>query len=594
MKADIINRLNELAQLEVVMDSVNEFNELVTEFHKIQDEEERQWEIKKLERIEAGEKPENIEKPTFELIEEFKKATGLFKDKKRIELNALRDVENANLEKKKALIAALTDLIQNEENIGRAIARFKDIQDSWKEAGAVPRDKRQNVQKEFSNLVENFRYNINIYKDIKDHDLNRNLKLKTDLIESLKGLLEIERIKEVEEKLHALQDEWNNIGGTHPNDWEKIKGEYWDTVNAIYQKIHTFYKGRKAEQAENLDKKKELIGKANEINNRDISTHKSWKKHTEMIIELQEEWKKIGFGPKEENNAVWKEFRSICNNFFDKKKAFYGDRNEQFGGVKEKKEKLIAEVEGLKSSTNWEDTTKQIVAIQKKWKEAGSAGPKYENQLWKTFRAHIDEFFAAKDSHFKQADESSQENLKAKEALIKKLQAFKPGKDGKKAMEDIKQLAAEFAGIGNVPFKEKDRIYKAYKSALDEKFAAVDLDQAEKEKIMFQSRLDAIRSANDPESMIDRERGGIRKKLNKINEEINKMETNMSFFSNADDSNPLFKNAMDNINAAKLDAEGLKAQLKLLRILENELTKEEEVEEENNDETSAVEEAGNE
>ena len=586
MKSEIIARLNELAHQDKVLDSINEYNDLVNEFYRIQNEEERQWEIKKLERIEAGEKPEAIEKPTYELLEEFKKITTLYRDKKKIEVDALKEIEKANLDKKKALVAALADLIQNEENIGRAIARFKDIQDSWKEVGAVPRDKRQDLQNEFSNLVESFRYNINIYKEIKDHDLNRNLKLKKDLIENLKKLTDLEHIKEVEEKLHAYQDEWNNIGGTHQQDWEKIKGEYWETVNGIYEKIHKFYRGRKEERAENLEKKKALVEKAKEIVSREIATHKAWKKQTDSLIALQEEWKTIGFGPKEENNAIWKEFRGICNDFFAKKKEFYGERNSQFDGVKEKKEALIKEVEGIKDSTDWKNTTKQIMDIQKRWKEVGSAGPKHENRLWKEFRAHIDHFFNSKDGHFKKADQSYKENLSAKEALIKKVQEYKMDGDGKKAINDLKEFSAQFAGIGNVPFKEKDRIYKAFKTALDEKYAAVDMDATEKEKMMFEAKLESIRNSHDPENMIDRERGFIRKKIGKLNDEINKFETNMSFFSNADESNPLFKSVMENLTQTKSELEGLKVQLKLLRQLENEL---EEDEEEVVEETEAVE-----
>jgi hypothetical protein len=578
MKAEIIARLEELAQQEKVMDSLNEFNDLVAEFQKLQEEEERQWEIKKLERIEAGEKPESIEKPVYELLEEFKKHTSLYRDKKKIEVNAQRDVENANLDKKKGLVAALADLIQNEENIGRAIARFKDIQESWKEVGAVPRDKRQDIQKEFSNLVESFRYNINIYKEIKDHDLSRNLTLKTDLIAKLKGLLELEIIKDVEEKLHALQDEWNNIGGTHQEEWEKIKGEYWDTVNKVYEKIHAFYKTRREERSENIVKKKELIEKAKALVEKEITSHKAWKKLTEKIIAFQEEWKTIGYGPKEENNAVWKEFRGICNDFFNRKKEFYGERNEQFDGVKEAKEALIKEVETLKDSTDWGNTTKQIVAIQKKWKDVGSAGPKHENRLWKEFRAHIDHFFNSKEAHFKQADAAGEENLKAKEALIKELVAYKVPSDGKKAIGEIKEFAAKFAAIGNVPFKQKDRINKSYKKALDEKFNAVKMDAAEKEAIMFQSRLDSIKESNDPESMIDRERGGIRNKLNKITAEIAKMETNMAFFANADENNPLMKSAVENLEREKAKADGLKEQLKMLRILEQSIAREQEEE----------------
>ena len=578
MKSEIIERLNELAHQDKVLDSINEYNDLVNEFYKLQGEEERQWEIKKLERIEAGEKPENIEKPVYELLEEFQKATTLFKDKKKIEVNEQKDLEKANLEKKKALVAALADLIQNEENIGRAIARFKDIQESWKEAGAVPRDKRQELQKEFSNLVESFRYNINIYKDIKDHDLNRNLKLKQDLIEKLKELMKLEHIKEVEEKLHALQDEWNNIGGTHQEDWEKIKGDYWDTVNAIYDKIHKFYKDRRESRAENLDKKKALIEKAKEIVGRDISTHKSWKKQTEALIALQEEWKSIGFGPKEENNAVWKEFRSICNDFFAKKKEFYGERNTQFDGVKEAKEAMIKEVEALKDSTDWKDTINKIKAIQKRWKDAGSAGPKYENKLWKEFRAHIDHFFSAKDAHFAEADASSAENLKAKEKLIKQIEAYKVVKDAKKAMDKLKEFSAAFAAIGNVPFKEKDRIYKSYKAAIDAKYDEIDIDKSEKDKMLFEARLESIKSSPNWENMIDRERQIVRKKIGRLKDEINKMETNMSFFANADENNPLLKSALENINNSNAELEGLKEQLKSLNILEHQLDQDEEKE----------------
>lgn len=579
MKSEIVARLNELAHQDKVMASLSEYNDLVTEFYKIQDEEEHQWEIKKAERIEAGEKPEAIEKPVYEFLEEFRKLSTLFKDKKKIEVNAQKDIEKANLDKKKALVAALSDLIQNEENIGRALARFKDIRESWKEIGPVPRDKRQSIQSEFSNLVESFRYNINIYKDIKDHDLNRNLTLKKELIENIKALTKLKHIKEMEEKLHAYQDEWNNIGGTHQKDWEAIKKDYWDTVNGVYEKIHKFYKDRREERSENLEKKKALLVKVKELNSQEVDSHKVWKKQTDAVIALQEEWKKVGFGPKEENNAIWKEFRGVCNEFFAKKKEFYGDRNSEFDGIKEKKEALIAEVAALRDSTEWKDTTKKIVDIQKRWKEAGSAGPKYENKLWKSFRGHIDHFFNTKDGHFKEADASNLANLKAKQALIKSLEKYKPVKDARKALEKLKEFSSEFAGIGNVPFKEKDTIHKAYKKALDKAYDSVDMDATEKAAIMFESKLESIENSDNHEYLLGNEREFIRKKISRLNDEITKVETNMSFFANADENNPLLKSANEGLASSKAEVEGLKEQLKMIRILENKLNKPTEAEE---------------
>ncbi len=567
MKAEIIAKIGELEAKESVLSSINEFNDLVTEFYKIQDEEERQWEISKLERIEAGEKPESIEKPVFEHLSEFKIVSAKFKAKKSEELSAKKELEKANLVKKKALIAALADLIQNEENIGRAIGRYRDIQDSWKEVGPIPRDKQQDVQREFSNLVDNFQYNINIYKDIKDHDLNRNLKIKNELIEKLKALLEVKKIKDVEAQLKSLQDEWTSIGGTHQEEWEKIKEEYWSTVNAIYEKIRTFYDSRREERAGNIEKKKSLITELKAVTENDFDSHKSWKKATDSVLEFQNNWKKIGFGDKAENDAVWEEFRGVCNEFFDRKKAFYGERDSEFTGVKEKKEKLIEEANAIKESTDWKNGTQKIIALQKQWKELGSAGPKFENKLWKKFRQPIDFFFNAKDGHFNQLDEANQGNLVKKQDLIKKIEAFKPGKDAQESIDALRVFSAEFSEIGNVPFKEKDNIYKAYKKALDAKYDGLKMDKSEKDKILYQAKLDSIKGSPNKEDQIDKERNYIRKQIDKLKSDLNKYETNMSFFTNMDDSNPLFKGVKENIAKSEAEIESLKNKLKMLREL---------------------------
>lgn len=565
MKAEIVAQIKALAEKEIVLDSANAFNDLVTEFYKIQDEEERQWEIKKLERIEAGEKPEAIEKPVYPMLSEFRVFSNLFKEKKKVEIQALKDAEKVNLGKKKALIAGFADLVQNEENIGRAIGRYKDIQESWKEVGPIPRDKRQAIQKEFSNLVDTFQYNINIYKEIKDHDLSRNSKLKTEVIEKIKALLELEKIKDIEKKLHAYQDEWNGIGGTHQDDWEKIKTEYWDTVNKVYEKIHAFYEVRRTEQAENIVKKRALIEQAKTVVAIEVKGHNDYKKSTDALLALQAEWKTIGFGPKQENEAVWAEFRGVCNVFFDQKKAFYAERDGQFDSIKKRKEGLIEAANALKEMTDWKLGTQKVIALQKKWKEAGSAGPKFENQLWKKFRGPIDLFFAAKDGHYNKLDAAGAENLAAKEALIAELKAYAVDKDPQTAINTLRDFSKRFTEIGNVPFKQKDGIYKGYKAALDEKYDAIDLDKEAKEKMLFQAKLDTMLGSANSDRLIEQEQLAIRSKIDTLNKEVNQFENNLSFFSNADDSNPLFKNVMTSIDKAKAEIEGHKLRLKIIR-----------------------------
>lgn len=565
MKAEIIAKIIALNNQPSVLDSTNEFTELVDAFYQLQNEEERQFEIDKLDRLAAGEKPENIERPVFPLLEEFKAVTTVFKEKKKVELTQIKENENNNFKQKKVYIAALTDLIQNEENIGKALSRFKEIQENWKEVGAVPREKRQALQNEYSQLVDTFKYNIGIFKDIKDHDLNRNLTLKKELITKLKALLTIDKIKEVETSLHNLQDEWNGLGGTHQGEWEKIKDEYWSTVNSVYEKIRKFYEERREEQAANIEKKKQLIEKAKELNLVELTDHKAWQKTSEKVLQLQEDWKKIGFGSRDENEAIWQEFRTVCNEFFGKKKAFYGERNEQFTETKAKKEALIKEAQALKDITDWKEGTTKVLNLQKKWKDIGSAGPKFENQLWKKFRDPIDAFFAAKDAHFKGLDSANIENLEKKKALIERLNAYAPAGDLKQTMADLKVFSEEFATIGNVPFEDKDAIYKAYKTALDDKYASLNINKEEREKVMFQAKIDSMSSSGNKEKLFDQESSTIRIKIESLNKEVNQYENNLSFFSNADDKNPLFKNVNDNIKRVKEEIEALKIRLKMIR-----------------------------
>lgn len=575
-KTEIISQIAELAGQDIVLPLSDQFKELTDKFYNILKEEEHAWEINKLERIEAGEKPESIEKPVDEDFEKFKSVTKEFKDKRHSEIEAKKEIEENNLKAKKALIVKLKDLIANEEHIGKAIGSVREIRDKWNEIGEVGRDKRQAIQKEYGHLMDDFNYNIKIYKEIADHDKAKNLKLKKEVIKDLKTLLPLDKIKEIEPKLRALQNKWSDIGGTYQEEWDKIKEDYYSTVNSIYDKIKTFYENRKEEQAQNIVKKKELIEEAKKLNEIENTEHKHFQKTTEKFKLLQDTWKTIGFGPKDENETVWKAFRAEFDQFFDKKKEFYAERNEVFDKIKAKKEELIKQVETIKDSKDWKNTINKIKNIQQKWKQLGSAGPRYENKLWKQFREHIDYFFDAKDNHFNKLDEDNAENLKAKESLIEDIKKYNVGKDIKKTIDDLKSFSQKFKNIGNVPFAEKDRVYNDYKTALDDKYNQIDLDKAEKIKVLFQAKLDGLLSSPNPEKSLNHERNNIRQIIDKLVKDKNQLENNLGFFANADDNNPLLKSAKQNINKIDVEIDKLKAQLKLINISERELKKVEE------------------
>ncbi|MFK8036649.1 MAG: DUF349 domain-containing protein [Crocinitomicaceae bacterium] len=564
MKTEIIEKIENLANHEDLLSVGDEMKSLTDEFYKIVNEEERLFEVEKLERIEAGEKTEEILKPVDELLEKFNAAVQNYKEKRKAIIEAKKAEEATNLSTKKSLISELKELVANEEHIGKAIKAIQDIQSRWREVGPIPRDKRQDIQKDYSNLMDEFQYNINIYKEIKGHDLTKNAALKETVIGKLKALESEKSMKVLEQKLHQLQDEWNDIGGTTTEAWETLKENYWNTVNGLYGKIRDFYDGRRAEQKENILKKLALIDKIDEVLAIEQVDNKTWKTATDQILSIQAEWKTIGFGPKKENQIVWKGFRAKCDQFFNAKNEFFKDINADFDKVKAKKEALIEKLDGIKDSENWNDTTKLIVDLQRQWKQLGSAGQRNENKLWKKFREPIDAFFAKKDGHFEALDQANAGNLSLKEDLIKKIEAYKVPKDAKVGIAQLQEFSKSFSTIGNVPFKEKDRIYKAYKAALDNKYNDLDMEQSEKEAILYSAKIESIYNSPNMERELDKEAFFIRNKIDNLIKEKTQVETNLSFFANSDPNSPMLKSVKTQIEGIGKSVDSYKAKLKAL------------------------------
>lgn len=562
-KKEFIEKLRELTYGEDALAVSQEVNELKTKFNDLILEEERQHQVKHLEENGADVPME----PYFDkLNDEFFEIFAVYREKRKKQLDAIREEEAENLRQKRTLIDRLRSLISEEENIGAAFSVQKEIQEKWKAIGDIAREKRQDIQNEYSRLMEEFFYNMKIYKELKEHDLRRNQQLKQDIIEKLKSLSENEVIKDVETELKALQHDWEEIGPTFQSEWEAIKEEYWTIVKSLYERIKEFYDEKRQEMVKNIERKQELVEKTKEVfaKTAEADSHKVWEDLTGEILAIQEEWKTIGFGPRKENEEIWKEFRGICDQFFADKKEFYKGRQSEFDGIKEKKEALIEKVNALKNSTDWKETTRKIVAIQKEWKQIGGAGPRYEQRLWKTFRAACDEFFNAKQAYFDELDKANEVNLSKKEELIKRIEAYQSGDDKEVVLNDLKAFAQEFNEIGNVPFKEKDRIYKAFKTALDKHYADMNLKGAEKEKVLFSAKLDTIVSSPDAERLLNDERRTIIQQIQKAEQEIRQLENNLGFFANSKGADALKKEVEKKIASAEKKIEELQTKLEMI------------------------------
>lgn len=562
-KIALLDTLKTLSQQEDVLSVAREVSELRSRFEDVIIEEDRQFQIKQLEAQERGETAE--EQPEDLIRQEFYNVYGEFREKRNTAQRERKETEEANLRRKRSLIDRLKVVIEKEENIGAALTAYKEIHEQWKEVGDIPRDKRQDMQSEYSRLLETFFYHIKIYRELREHDLHRNQQLKLDVIKRIQALAAVENIKDVEQSIKALQNEWDETGPIGNEEWENIKNLYWDAVRAAYTRIQSFYDEKRTEIAENLEKKKSIAQRAAELVEQvKAEVPKDWKEVTDLLIGLQNEWKTIGFGPRKENEEIWKEFRASCDAFFETKKSFFDTIRSQFDGVAEKKQALIQKLEAIKTSTEWKATSEKIVALQKEWKTLGNAGHKFEQKLWKEFRAACDHFFNAKQAHFSEQDQALAGNLTAKNELIEKIKTTVLPEDKKEALALLRDFAAAFNAIGFVPMKEKDNVFQAYREALNGHYEKLKLEGAEQDRMMFQAKMDTMKASPNADKALAREKSDLNEKMNQLKSDILQYENNLGFFAKSKGADALRKEVENKIAAAHRKIEDIKNKIKLL------------------------------
>jgi hypothetical protein len=560
----IIQELTELLNSEDLLSLGKQAQELKVKFDDFILEEERKDQVNALNAADAG---ESYESQDFSDVKEsFYSLYNAFQTK-RNQQKVLRDaLEKENLKLKRSLIDKLQEVIENEENIGVAYNAQKEIHETWKKVGDIPREKRDEIQRDYSRMLEIFFHNMKIYRELKDHDYHRNAQLKLALINQLENLKNSTLIKDMESTLKTLQNEWEEIGPVHNDEWEKLKNLYWEAVRAVYEKINQFYNARRTSQLENLDQKKQILSDLNSFNET-LSTFdstKTWEKVSEKVLKFQENWKTIGPAPKKENDEVWKEFRAACDVFFAAKKNFYKGIDEQQKTVADKKRQLILQANEIQNSTDWKTASEKLIRLQKEWKTCGNAGHRYENKLWAEFRGACDVFFNARESNLKEQQASFQTNYDEKMQLVDTIQNLTLSGDKKTDLTALKDLTDTFKAIGHVPNDKRDEVNNAFRKALDEQYNKLNVDSGEKELILFKARFESLPSGSDRLQIIQKERSGLRKQIDTFNAEIIQMETNLSFFARSKGADSLRKEVDHKILIIQQKIDGLKRKLKAI------------------------------
>ena len=482
-----------------------------------------------------------------EVEENFKAIYADYK-RERAEYNKEQDAHKAeNLEKKKALIEELKALVEKQDDVSSSFPAFRDIQNRWRETGPVPASEYRDLNSTYQFNVEKFYDMVKINRDLRDLDFKKNLEAKEKFCKEAEKLAENENVVAAFNELQKLHEQWKEFGPVAKEFRESIWARFQAATSVINKKYQAHFEGLKEKQKENLAAKTALCEQVEEIAAKEITSSSEWNELSRKIQELQEEWRKIGFATRKDNQKIYDRFRAGCDAFFGKKKLFYDQFKGEMDENVRKKEDLIRQAEELKTSTDWKKATDQFIALQKQWKEVGNVTRKKSEALWKRFRGACDEFFAARDAAAPQ-ENNYYANLKAKKQIIDDIKAYET-KDSATDAEAMNAFAEKWRAIGFVPFKEKDSVNAAYASAMKEKFP------------------DYRESAGTPQRGARQERplsakDQLIRKYTALQQEIETYENNIGFFAASKNSEALIAQMQKKIEKSKEDLAALKEQIR--------------------------------
>ena len=394
---------------------------------------------------------------------------------RRTEYNAAQEANReANLEKKRQIIALINEIANDPDNINRQFNRVKQLQQDFKDAGEVPATAETEVWKEFQRATERFYDVLKMNKELRDYDFKKNLELKQQLCEEAEGLDEEPDVVAAFRKLQELHNKWREIGPVAKDLREELWARFKAASSAINKKYQTFFEDRKSKEKENADAKTALCEKIEAITTDDLKTYAQWDEVTKQIIALQEDWKKLGYASRKANAALFARFRKSCDDFFAQKADFYKTMKEELNANLAKKIDLCERAEALMDSTEWKEATDKFVEMQKEWKTIGPVVKKHSDAVWKRFIAACDHFFEQKKKQNVNVHAVEHDNLKAKKEIIDTLKsAIEEATE--EAAQTVRDLMDRWQEIGHVPFKEKDKIYAQYRELIDKAFDTLNM-----------------------------------------------------------------------------------------------------------------------
>lgn len=557
-KHEVLERVKELAHSDETP-AKDEIDHLKTAFYKLLFA-EREADQKTF--IENGGDPEAYVMKTDDSEEQFKAEMGLIKEKRAKAFQQQEEEKKANLQRKQQIIEKIKMMSTSPEEANKSYNDFKALQQEWKDIKAVPAEKANELWRNYQLYVEQYYDLLNLNRELREYDFKKNLEQKTLLCEAAEKLADEPDAVSAFHQLQELHQQYREIGPVAKELREQIWARFKAASTVINKRHQQHFEELRAKEEENLTRKTALCEKVEAIAKEENKNATDWENHTKQIIEIQTEWKTIGFAPQKMNVKIFDRFRAACDDFFGRKAEFFKTLKEKFAENTKKKKEMVEQAKALMDSTDWKATSDKLIKLQKEWKTTGMVPKKVGDQLWAEFVAACNKFFEARNAATAGTRNEEQQNLDRKKEIIAKLKELLDS-TADNVQATLQQLIDEYGKIGHVPFKEKDKLFKEYHKVVDALYKQLNISASKQRLDNFKSSIKSM--AKQGEDMLDNERGRLMRRYEQLKSEITTYENNLGFLNaSSKKGNSLIDEMNRKVNKLKDDLELIRQKIKAI------------------------------
>ncbi len=457
---------------------------------------------------------------------------AVYKEKRAADLAEEECVKAANYALKLQLLDQLKVLTESQDDFNKLYTTFKEIQQRWKETKLIPQEHANELWRNYQAYTEKFYDLIKINNQFREYDFKKNLELKTALCEAVEKLATEPDAVSAFHQLQKMHQQWREIGPVAKEIREELWARFKAASNVVNKRHQAHFDKQKEQEMANLTAKTAICEQIEAIDLEALKNVKDWDTKSKEVLSAQAQWRTIGYAPKKHNQKIFDRFRRACDRFFEQKSAFFKDFKAETQKNLDAKRALCEQAEALMNSTDWKATADKLIALQKEWKATG--GPmnrKRVDALWKRFNTACDYFFDQKKKAGAPQKEAEEKNLLAKRALIEQISQLDEALDPNEALAQLKHYMADWSRIGFVPMRDKDKVQKAYKEALDKQFDRLKVDQNDRKMQSFRSSLGDMGAGEKGKSRLFNEREKLMRQFERMKNEVQTYENNMGFLS---------------------------------------------------------------